>query len=109
MSNQLIYKCKLTQYFVEYIENDNIAYINAIGSDYKNLKAFLALLRSSVDNLKKKNICKIRQSVAFSEWENYLINKTTWEIKKIDNMMKIYEIECPIDDFLENYGIGIGL
>lgn len=110
MSTQRIFKCPITKYYVEYILIDNqCALINTIICDYVNYKAFFALLRHSIDKLKDENIKCIQQFVHDEEWELFLLNKTSWKIININKDDDIYLLECAIDDFLENYSIGIGL
>jgi len=106
-----VFTCNITKYKIEYIIDDNNknAILNTIICDYQNLKAFLALLRTSIDKLIEKKIMSIGQTVSFNEWNDYLKNKTTWEIINTDNIAEIYDIECKIEDFLQNYGIGIGI
>ena len=106
---QQIYKCKVTNYNIEYIidSEKKTALLNMIISDYKYIKALMNLLRNSIDDLQKKNISRIRQLVSKEEWDFYLKEKTTWMV--IGEAENHYQIECPIDDFLENYGRGIGL
>ena len=111
MKRSRLFTCEITKYKIEFIidESSNFAILNTIICDYKNFKAFLALLRNSIDKLIKSNITKIRQSVSFQEWEYYLKNKTTYDIVYTDTKSQIYDIECSSSDFLQNYGIGIGL
>lgn len=109
MEIQKIYKCHITGYFIEFILKDEYAYLNTIMTDYINLKALIVLLRNAIESLKKLNIKKIRQTVSHEEWEMYLYGKTSWEIIPYKTTMDIHEIECDINDFLQNYGVGIGL
>ena len=108
---QAIYSCPITKYRIEYIINNSkhTALFNTVISDYKNMKAFLALIRSSIDQLIVKNIQYIMQCITFEEWDNYLKDKTSWTIETSNNNQQIHMIICPINDFLENYGVGIGL
>ena len=113
MNHSHVFNCNITKYKIEYIinndSNNNVAILNTIICDYKNLKAFFALLRTSIDKLTEKKITTIQQTVSFQEWNTYLKNKTTWKIINTDNKIQIYDIECPINDFLQNYGVGIGI
>lgn len=111
MKYPFVFSCTITKYKIEYIidDNDKTAILNTIICDYQNLKAFFALLRTSIDKLMEKKIMMIRQVVSFDEWNDYLENKTTWKIISVDNVSEIYDIECKIEDFLQNYGIGIGI
>ncbi len=111
MNSQIIFECPITKYRIEYIVNDTkrTALFNMAISDYKNMKAFLALIRSSVDQLKNKNIEFIMQCVSIDEWEQYLKDKTSWTIENSNKIQQVYMLKCQIDDFLENYGVGIGL
>ncbi len=110
MNQQYVFKCPITKYFIEYIVNTEtgIANIGTIGSDFTCVKAFMALLRRSIDDLSQKNVTKVRQCVYRQEWAAFLENKTTWTIIS-DAHNGVYEIECNIDDFLHNYGVGIGI
>lgn len=109
MKQQFISKCQTTGYYIEFIIDveSKSALMGTIVCDYVYFKAFLNLLRLSVDNLTKQNIKKIRQKVPFDEWKSYLENKTSWLVIDINN--DIYELECDINHFLENYGIAIGM
>lgn len=111
MKKQLIYKCNITKYCIEFIvdSDDNSALINTIICDHIQMRAFLALLKNSIDKLNEIGIKKIRQCIYFNEWEQFLKNKTSWKIINFDKNLQIYDLECEIDDFLQNYGIGIGL
>lgn len=108
---QQIFKCPITKYAIEFVVNQEKknAYLNLIVSDYKHLKPLFSLLRTSIDTLAKKDITIISQTVSKGEWDLYLKNKTTWKITSHDKKSNIYDIECNINDFLENFGIGIGL
>ena len=111
MKYSSVYNCPITKYSIEYIidTDSNDAMLNTILCDYMNIKAFMSLMRISVDKMVEKNIKTISQSVAVEEWDLYLKNKTTWQIKKYDENNGIYSIKCDINDFLLNYGIAIGI
>ena len=111
MKKQYIYKCPITKYFIEYIVDTeiNCAHISTIFTDYQNIKAFIALLRKSIDQLTQLNISKIRQVVDCTEWKMYLQDKTSWIIINTDFSSNSYDIECNLADFLYNYGVGLGL
>ena len=117
MKQQLIFTCPITKYYIEYVidAETNTAFINTIISDYQHMKPLMTLLRSSIDNLEKKGVKKIRQTISQDEWDAYLKNKTSWTIinttinKLADTSYNIYDIECDLVDFLQNYGVGIGL
>ncbi|AYV77299.1 MAG: hypothetical protein Barrevirus31_2 [Barrevirus sp.] len=110
-----IYDCPITKYKVEYIINENkgtkekVALFNTVVTDYKNMKAFLSLIRSSIDQLKEKNIQYICQTVTIKEFNEFLKDKTSWQVITSSEKEEICMIKCPIDDFLENYGVGLGL
>ena len=106
-----IYTCPVTKYKIEYIINPEThsALLNTILCDYKNIKAFMSLLRISIDGMNTLGIKTILQTVAFEEWDLYLKGKTSWKIINTDNKNQIYDIESTLDDFLSNYGIGIGI
>jgi len=108
MSQQKIFKCSITNYYIEYIIiNDQCALVNTIICDYVNYKAFFALLRNSIDKLKEENIKYIQQFVSEEEWNAFLINKTSWKIINKNKDNDIVLLKCPIDDFLENFDIGV--
>ena len=111
MNTHRNFSCPLTKYSLEYVINTTtrIALLNEINSDYKNIKGLCSLIRTSIDKLQKENIDTIIQFVAFSEWELYLKDKTTWKITHSDISNQVHTISCPANNFLENYGIGIGL
>jgi len=111
MKKQYIFKCPLTKYFIVYVVDidNNYAYVNTIFTDYQNIKAFLALMRNSIEQLRNLKIDKIRQTVDNTEWQMYLKGKTSWIIISNDTFSNTSDIECSIGDFLENYGVGIGL
>jgi len=105
------FTCPLTKYSIEYVINSTtqIALINMIICDYKNIKALFSLIRTSINKLQKENIKTIVQYVATSEWKLYLKDRTTWKIINKDVTNQVYTISCLVDDFIMNYGIGIGL
>ena len=112
MKRSKVYKCPITAYMVEYyIDNDNeVAETGSFITDYQNMKSFLALLRSSVEQLKRdEGVTHIIQTVGNDEWTTYLKDKTSWQIIKIDPKYRLCTIKCSIDDYLENYGVAIGL
>ena len=114
MNKQKIYKCQVTGYKIEYIINNqnHTATCGIIMCDYENMKAFLALLRSSIEQLKSnEGVLYIIQTVSDDEWINYLSGKTSWKIivSDIKKNYKTHTIQCSIDDYLENYGVGLGL
>ena len=109
---QKIYKCDITGYSIEFLidaNDETIAKTGFVLSDYKNMKALLSLLRNSVDQLENDGIKYIVQRVDKYEWNRYLEGKTSWEIIKRDDIYNTYIIKCSITDYLENYGVGIGL
>ena len=111
MRKSKVYRCKISGYRIEYIinYNDHIAETVFIMCDYQNMKAFLSLLRLSIDKLKEEQVTHIIQNITQDEWETYLKGKTSWNIIETDNKYNIHTIKCSIDDYLENYGVGIGL
>lgn len=110
MNPTIVYTCPVTKYMIEFIINNELktAEFNTIICDYIHMKAWISLLRTSIDKLIGLKITKMRQGVSMEEWTDYLEDKTSWKIINIDKISGIYYIECPIDDFLENYGKAIG-
>ena len=101
---QAFFNCDITGYFIEYILSDNTAYMNTVHCDYINIKPFIQLMRVSIEKLKERNINKIRQTVSIEEWKTCIKNTTFQKITE-DTALEICDIECDIDDFLENFGI----
>lgn len=111
MSQSVIFTCPITKYKIEFIINStrDTALLNLVVCDYVNMNAFVSLLRSSIIQLMNKNVKTIMQTVTITEWEMLLEGKTTWEQVSVDMENSICDIRCSIDDFLHNFGIGIGL
>ena len=107
MSQTKKFICPLTRYYIEFTINETTAELSNISCDFKNMKAFLLLIRNSIDGLTSLKIEYIVQQVAMSEWESFLKDKTTWSI--ICKTNDIVVLKCKTDDFLTNFGIGIGL
>ena len=104
-----IYVCKITNYRIEYkLENDNAYMEYTYFGDMKHPKAFIQLLRSSIDDLKEHNIKYVYQSVTNNDWNLFLKDKTKWTVINEDNVTGINLIKCEIDLFLENMGVGLG-
>jgi hypothetical protein len=66
-------------------------------------------LRNSIDKLTESGVKKIHQTVFISEWHSFLKDKTSWQIIHNDDKNLIMNLECNIEDFLYNYGVGIGI
>jgi hypothetical protein len=99
----------MTGYFIEYIIVDENAYMSTIHTDFKNMNSFVNILRLSYEELKKRNIKYVIQTVTLDDWENILKNVTTWTIVSHDNKYELYDVRCDIDDFLFNIGKSLGL
>ena len=104
-----VFECPITKYSLEYLIDDikKYALLENINTDFIYMKAFVSLVKRSIDNLQEKGIKLIRQFVSFDEWNKFLVNKTSWKIINKDN--QVYLLECQIEDFLINFGIGIGV
>ena len=111
MSNYTkIFKCELSREknMVSYkIGSNNKATIEFLAIDYKNIKLFFQLLRSSLNEIQENGIKYINQYINIDEWKYFEGKKTSWKIS--DNNDNEYLIECPIEDALENIGIGFGI
>lgn len=103
---QELFTCSISGYYIEYVITDtyDIAYMNTVNCDFIKIKAFIQLLRTSIEKLKKINVKKIRQTVSADEWFRDINDKTTFQLVNIDNKIGLCDIECDIDDFLENFG-----
>lgn len=106
---QIVYKCDITGYYLEYLYQDEIAYMYNISSDFTHIKPLIQLIRTSIDKLKEINIKKIVQTVSMEEWYNWINSETSFRIINNDLHLGICEICCDIEDFLENFGIIIGV
>ena len=106
MTIQYVSRCELTGYYIEFIINNDIVYINTIWWDFNNHKAFLQLLRKSIEQLNniKPRIVKIRQTVSKQDWDNIIKENSTFNIISENKILQFLDIECGIDDFLENFG-----
>jgi hypothetical protein len=101
-----IYKCHVTNYFIEFSINEDTAFIETIETNFEYPKALANLLRTSYDDLNRIGIKKIRQMVVVNDWVNYLKDQSSWRlVGSIDNM---HVIESDIDSFLQNMCIGLG-
>lgn len=111
MSEYKNFECPITKYSLEYVIDiqNHSALIKNINTDFVHLKAFVSLLRNSIDTLKKNDVKKIRQFVNDNDWKYLSQKNTSWNRILIMKQQDLYLIECPIEDFLENFGIGIGL
>ena len=111
MSQSVVFTCPVTKYKIEFIINPtrDTALLNLVVCDYVNMNAFVSLLRSSIIQLMNDNIQTVMQTVAITEWKMLLEGKTTWEQVSTDIENGVCDISCPINDFLHNFGIGIGL
>lgn len=109
MGKMITYKCKITGYSVDFdVDYENKkATIEYINTDYKHVKPFLILMRSSIDSLKEGGITHIVQGVLKDDWENHLKGKTDWMVT--DSFNEGVTLECSIDSFLKNFATGIGL
>lgn len=107
---QLFVKCDMTNYVLEFILIDNqTAILNTVYSDFSNILAFVNLLRLSYDKLVERKIKYVRQLVTRHDWDSFLKNKTSWKIVKENMIEQTYEIECDIENYLYNLGVGLGL
>ncbi len=117
------YECNLTNYIVEFslykdqLQN-NYAILEKVETDYRYIKAFMALLRRSIVDLQKKGYSYIRQYIFESEYTELLKDKTSFIVKfnhphdkstPVKHHLDVVEIECKIEDFLENYGVAMGI
>jgi|AntRauTorckE6833_2_1112554.scaffolds.fasta_scaffold70126_2 hypothetical protein len=107
-----IYYCKLSNSKICYTiydidELNKIALINFEYINWKECKLFILLLKKSIEELKDLGVIKIRQNVTLNDWSDILNKKTSWIINNTNN--DILLIECDLNDFLNNFRIGIGL
>lgn len=108
---QYVSKCELTGYYIEFIINNDMVYINTIWWDFNNHKAFLQLLRKSIEHLNniKPKIEKIQQTISKEDWDNVIKENSTFNIISENKILQILDIGCYIDDFLENFGRILGI
>ncbi|CAH6421211.1 Hypothetical protein KVN_LOCUS184 [uncultured virus] len=107
MTNIQIYKCPITNYFIEIKIIDEIAIVNYISWDFDNIKAFCSFLRITINKLIDLKIKKIQQVVLRKDWEE-ILKKNNWEIDEKYNT-ETYLISCNIEDFLPNFVSAIGI
>lgn len=111
MNSQLVYKCEITGYLVEYIIQKDLAYMNTIMYDYssdsKNIKLWFQLIKNSIESLKKNNIKYIVQTVSLDDYNNFL--KKDFQLKNKFEAEGICEIQSPIENFLDNFSKGMDL
>ena len=108
-----IYYCKLSNSKIYYniydIDKFNkVALINFEYINWNEFKLFIHLLRRSIEELKELEVTKIRQNITLDDWNEILNKKTSWSIYShgVNNSLLV---ECDLCDFLENFGIGLGL
>jgi len=112
--NKVIFKCDISGYMIEYMVLDKSAHFNCLNIDISELnstewKLFIQLVRRSINTLKDEGIENIYQSVNLDDWYGFLKNVTNFRIHKEDPKIGICEIYCSTNDFLENFGKGLGL
>jgi hypothetical protein len=103
-----LFRCKITNYSIKFDLHPPEAIMGETSCNYVNIKAWLLLLRRTIDSLKSQAITHITQGVTQEDWDLYLKDKTTWTIKDTGAVSAFY-ITCPIDDFLTNYTIAMGI
>lgn len=102
----LHYRCKLTDSWINYQITNNTADMKMFDFKFENIKPFFVLVRDSIEELKEKNIKFIRHMVLKDEYDKILKNKTTWKIINYDPIYNAYLLECKIENFLKNFGVG---
>lgn len=109
MQQTKIYKCEITgdKNIILYQINNNKAIMVFIAIDFNEPKFFLQLLRTSITDITKSNVLHIQQYIHVKEWTYFENKRTSWKI--INKQTDEYLIECPIEDALENIGIGLGV
>mgnify|MGYP000879457628 CR=1 FL=1 len=45
---QRVFSCDITGYYIEFILKDKKAYMNTMNFDFKNIKIFMQLVRTSI-------------------------------------------------------------
>ncbi len=109
MENHRLFRCKLTNSWIQYEIEDSVADMKTFNFEFQNIKPFFSLVRDSIDTLKNQGISKIRQMVTYDDYNNFLKDKTKWNLVFDDKMHDCYLLECPIDDFIFNFSKGHGL
>ena len=75
--------------------------------DHENIKFFFQLLRTSLCDIANDKVKYIQQYIGLSEWEYFKEKRTSWKI--VDSNEQDHLIECPLEDAVENIGIGFGV
>ena len=111
MSTKRRFECTITKYSLEYTVDDirKCALLENINTDFIYMKALISLIKQSVVTLQEHGIKLIRQFIHCDEWNKYLVNKTSWKIISKDDYHKVYLLECNIEEFLINFGVGLGI
>ena len=106
-ASHIIVKCPITNYYFDMLIKDKDAQIVYISTDYKHPKAFFALMRLMVGEMKGKGCQTITMSIYSEEYETSLKSLTTWKMTKYYHMDRTCDITCSIDEFINNYMAGI--
>lgn len=94
---------KYSGYSIEFDVEGNVATTKAINCDFKNIIAFVSLLRDCI-TLKKQGVQYIAMVIPQSDIDS--IAGSTW-CPRVNNGM--VHIICDIDDYLKNMDICLGL
>jgi hypothetical protein len=107
IDKEYTYICNDTGYIILCTIDDDNAMFEIINGDYIYMKSLSLLIYKAINDLTSKGIKYITQYVIDDEYNTILKDKTTWRI--ISQKDNLYKIVCKIDDYIENFMIGIGL
>ena len=110
--HSFVYKSLLNKsIFIQIDRKDNICRIVQLGLDFdsvKDIKISLRLLNILLTNESAIGVKKIINYYSVDDWKD-IKDITTWKIiKDIDNIY-YYDVECPINEALNNFGKSFGI
>ena len=104
------FTCKITNSWVRYELDGDMADMRTFYFEHKHIKPFFALISESIEELKTEHkIKKIRQMVTIDDYENLLKGKTKWDVIQQDPILQACLLECDIDNFIDNFAKGHGI
>jgi hypothetical protein len=103
-----IYSCDISNYSIEYEIVGEYAELGPVNSDFKNILAFVTLLRNSVHNLMELKVTKITLVTVREDIPH--LHDTTWlPYRGTRDPVDLIYLVCDIGDFLSNMGKSLGI
>lgn len=88
--------CRLSSVYLQFDNNTN-------------MKISLGLLNWLIAELKTKNIKKVINYFSKDDWDEYISENTSWKLVDYDEYTHTCEVECDIDDVLDNIGSSLNI